>query len=86
MKFDFGKSHNVILESKSHLISNSLDILLFKHNLTNIRTLDCCQNLVKTAVSQSKKMFVCENPGGQKKSTRQAGNPLFPNFLTIHTK
>ena len=31
-------------------------------------------------------MFVCENPGGQKMSTWQAGNPFFfPNFQTVHT-
>ena len=32
----------------------------------------------------SKKMFVCENPGGQKTSTRQAGNPFFSLILRLY--
>ena len=42
-------------------------------------------SIIKGSIRPSKKMFICENLGGQQKSTRQAGNSFFPNFQTIHT-
>ena len=44
-------------------------------------------NYPKMISGQAKKMFVCENPGGQKK-VHQAGREFifFPTFQNIHTK